>query len=100
MKKSLRLLTSGIPGVNSPSSLESSSGQELKSQRSLLKVAVINRAREALTAVDGLSKVKRMALILGITQALDTIADAELLEMMATVRSEVDAILSEFDSEQ
>lgn len=99
MKKSLRLLISGIPGGSLPSSLESSSGRELRSPPSLLRARVVSRAREALAAVDGLSKVKRMALILGITQALDTIADAELLEMMATVRSEVDAILSEFGSE-
>lgn len=100
MKRSLKLLTSGIPGDTLPTSLGFSFGQEPKNQHSALKRKVIDRAKEALAGVEGLSKPKRMAIVILITQALDTTTDAEILQMMATVRAEFDAVISEFGSGQ
>ena len=96
MRKSLKLLTSGIPGRSLSSLSQSSSGQELKNQRSLLKQRIVDRLKAALGEVEQLSKAKRMVIVTLITQALDTITDAELLEMLAVAEAEFDAILLEF----
>lgn len=103
MKRSLQLLTSGIPGFNLFSSLESSSGRESKKvqsspkhQRSALKERIIQRASEALMGRKELGKAQR-ALIIGlVTQALDSTTDDELLELLETACGEFDAILTEF----
>lgn len=100
MRKSLKLLTSGTLGANLPSSLESSPGQELKSQPGSLKQRVISRLKGALAEVPGLSKAKRMAIVILITQALDTITEAEAIEMMTMIRDEFEAILLEFEGGQ
>lgn len=105
MKRSLELLTSGIPGFNWFSSSQSSSGRESKkvkkssTERSALKTRIINRATEALMGVDGLGKAQRNLIIGLITQALATTTDERLLEMMETACVEFDAILLEFSSE-
>lgn len=103
MKRSLKLLTSGIRGQDSLSLQESSSGHELKKvqdspkgKRSALKERIISRMKEALTEAADLSAAKRMLITGLVTQALDMTTDAEVLEIMDRACGEFDAILTEF----
>jgi hypothetical protein len=104
MKKSLKLLTSGIPGFNLFSSSPSSSGPESKKAQNSraakngpLKSRIISRAKQGLAGVEELGKMERLAIIGLITQALDTTTDDRILEMMRDAREELDAILKEFE---
>jgi hypothetical protein len=96
MKRSLRLLTSGILGFNSSSASGSSSGRESKNQRSELKTRIISRLQEAMAEVKDLGKSEKKLIIGLVTQALDTTPDERIIDLVTTAQAEFSEILAEF----